>query len=294
MIGEGSVPKIVGFGDNVVDCYAGRDQMFPGGNALNVAVQARRSGASSAYIGAVADDPAGRHIRAALIAEDVDIARLRILPGRTAFCVIGTKDGEREFLRADLGVSIIEPDAGDLDAIAAADAVHTGRSSHVDAHLADFAARTRLSFDFAVIRDEARIAAIAPHCFLASFSGADLPEPEAETLMTNTLAAGAAWCLVTRGDAGAMLAGRDGVHRTPPAPAELIDTLGAGDAFIARCLVGLLRGEDPQALLPAAARQAADTCGHAGGFGHPAPMQIDETHARTLDEIYRGDGKIRA
>jgi fructoselysine 6-kinase len=288
------VPEVVAFGDNVVDCYADHGVMFPGGNALNVAVFVRRFGGRSAYLGAVADDPAGRQIRDALNSEGVDISGLRIVPGRTAFCVIGNREGEREFLRADLGVSIIEPTAADLDRIAGASAVHTGRSSHVDRYLPAFAERACLSFDFAVVRDTARIERIAPLCFLASFSGGGLSEEDVAALQRVALGAGARWCLVTRGGEGATLAGPSGVHRTAAIPAKLVDTLGAGDTFIARCLVGLLRDEGPDDLLRAAAVAASETCGHLGGFGHPAPMQIDETNARSLEECYGDASDVRA
>ena len=281
-----AVPKIVAFGDNVVDCYADHDQMFPGGNALNHAVFAQRFGATAGYTGAVADDPAGRHIRDALVAEGVDVSGLRVLPGRTAFCVIGSRDGDREFLRADLGVSIIEPLASDLAKIAQADAVHTGRSSHIDSHLMSFSKGARLSYDFAVVRDPERIETIAPMCFLATFSGGGLTVSEIADLKASVLAAGADWCLVTRGGAGALLAGPGGVWEAEAAPVEVVDTLGAGDTFIARTLVGLLRGEAPDAILAAAAVESARTCGHLGGFGHPAPTEIDESHAKTIDEIY--------
>jgi len=216
------------------------------------------------------------------------------LPGSTAFCVIGSRDGEREFLRADLGVSIVEPVAGDLDRIAAADAVHTGRSSHVDAHIPAFAKRARLSFDFAVIRDATQIERIARWCHLASFSGGGLSEDEAAALQNVARAAGATWCLVTRGSEGAMLAGPGGTCLAEAAPAEVVDTLGAGDTFIARCLVGLLRDEAPQDLLRAAATAAAETCGHLGAFGHPAPIEIDESRARSIAEIYGDPRQVRA
>jgi len=56
-----ATPRIVAFGDNVVDCYRDRQQMFPGGNCVNHAVFARRFGAETAYAGAVSDDaPAAR------------------------------------------------------------------------------------------------------------------------------------------------------------------------------------------------------------------------------------------
>lgn len=280
------MPRLVTFGDNVVDCYADRNVMLAGGNAPNVAAFAARAGAAASYVGAVADDPAGRHIRSALVAESVDVSHLRIVKGHTAFCLIGRNGGEREFLGADLGVSIIAPTPEDLDFIAGHDVVHTGRSSHVDAHLPGFAARTLLSYDFAVIRDHDRIGQLAPHCFLASFSAGDLGEEEAIDLLRHARAAGARWCLATRGRSGALLDGPTGVWRQEALPIEPVDTLGAGDAFIARVLVGLVSDEQADVALPAAAAAAAETCRRLGAFGPEAPLEVDRSRARTLEEIY--------
>lgn len=287
-------PRIVAFGDNVVDCYSDQGLMFPGGNALNCSVFARRFGASSAYLGAVGDDPAGHHIRKSLMDEGVDVSRLRMGGGATAFCLIGHEKGERIFLGADLGISIIEPAPEDLVAIAEADAVHTGRSSHVAHHLADFAARARLSFDFAVVRDADRIARLAPHCFLASFSGGDLAPEAAEALALSTCEAGAEWVLVTLGGDGALLAGPAGLFHARPASTQVIDTLGAGDTFIARTLYGLLIAETPDQILAAASVEAAHTCSHFGGFGHPAPIEVDRSRAKPLSEIYGTETTVRA
>lgn len=282
-----TAPRIVAFGDNDVDCYLAQDAMFPGGNALNVAVFARRAGADAALIAAMADDPAGRHMQRALAAEGVDTSRLRIVPGRTAFCIIGNTDsGEREFQRADLGVSIIAPDAGDLAMIAAADAVHTGRSAHVEAHLRAFSALAPLSFDFADQTGADYVDGIAPLCFLASFSGGDMGDGAIRALQRRVLDAGATWCLITRGGRGAALAGPQTDIRVAPVEAEIVDTLGAGDSFIARVLVGLLRGEDPAASMQAAAHVAAATCTQRGGFGHPAPIDIDDSHAMPIAQIH--------
>lgn len=40
--------RIIGVGDNTVDTYIHLKKAFPGGNALNVAVLARRNGADTA------------------------------------------------------------------------------------------------------------------------------------------------------------------------------------------------------------------------------------------------------
>ena len=278
--------SVIGFGDNVVDCYEDRGLMFPGGNALNVSVFASRFGASASYVGAVGDDTAGNHVRAALVGEGVDVSRLRTLAGRTAFCVIGNMNGEREFLKADLGVSIVAPDSRDLAHMESFDALHTGRSSHVDEFVDAFARVSRLSFDFAGVRDPARIARIASRCFLASFSGGSWSRSESAEVARAAMRAGARWCLVTRGSAGALLAGKDGVVEVPAPEVRPVDTLGAGDTFIARTLVGLLNGEVPADSLAAAARAAGETCRRIGAFGYPAPVDIDESRARTLEEIY--------
>ncbi|WP_367716594.1 PfkB family carbohydrate kinase [Nitratireductor sp. GISD-1A_MAKvit] len=269
-----------------MDCYHDQQRMFPGGNCVNHAVFARRFGARTAYAGAVSDDAAGRAIRDAFIAEGVETSLLRIVPGQTAYCVITNEDGERVFTGANLGVSVIAPSPDDLAWMNDADAVHTGRSSHVDSWLEHFASLTRVSYDFATINEEDRIASIAPHCFLAGFSGSHLERDEAIALTQMTLRHGASWAVITRGENGALLAGPDGVIEAPAVPVQPIDTLGAGDTFIARTLVGLLRGEAPVTFLREAAEAAAATCLAQGAFGHGAPMEVDLTTLQTIDEIY--------
>lgn len=52
--------KVLGFGDNVVDKYEHLKIMYPGGNAVNFAVYAKKFGAErSAYMGIFGNDAAG-------------------------------------------------------------------------------------------------------------------------------------------------------------------------------------------------------------------------------------------
>ncbi|MDP6184230.1 MAG: hypothetical protein QF609_10460 [Gammaproteobacteria bacterium] len=39
--------RLLGLGDNAVDIYADKGVMFPGGNAVNVAVHGKRRGATA-------------------------------------------------------------------------------------------------------------------------------------------------------------------------------------------------------------------------------------------------------
>jgi fructoselysine 6-kinase len=262
------VTRIVAVGDNDIDCYLSNGMMYPGGNCLNVSVFARRCGAKTAYVGAVGNDTAGQLIRRALEAEGVETSRLRVVEGDTAHCVIGHRGNDRYFVSYDLGVSRFDPDAGDLDFIAGFDAVHVYQHSGLDAFLGEFAARAKLSYDFSTRRDAAHRALVAPHCWLASLSSAELSVPDTIALTHETHVAGARWVLATRGSEGALLSNGAAISQVSSTPVEVMDTLGAGDAFIARTMVGLLRNEAADMLLKAAADAAAATCGYLGAIGY--------------------------
>src|SRR6478752_5427741 len=174
--------KIAAMGDNVVDCYVSRDEMYPGGNCLNVAVHVSRFGGQSAYIGAIGKDPAGELIHRALHAEQVDVSHLRRLDGTTAYCLIGHQGTDRVFLSFDLGVSMFAPSSADLEFLCGFSAVHIGQSSGLDAHIGNAAGATRLSYDFSTRRDPEHRRNIGRHCFLAAVSAGDLAVAETSSV----------------------------------------------------------------------------------------------------------------
>jgi fructoselysine 6-kinase len=273
-----ATPHLITLGDNVVDCYQALETMYPGGNCVNVAVFARRFGITSSYLGAVGDDDAGTLIAGSLDEEGVGTSLLRTVPGgQTAWCLIGHREGDRIFLGSDLGVSLFTPDAADLTAIAQADAVHIGASSHMDDWVVELSSRTRVSYDFSTYGDRQRIAFVAPHLWLATVSGGGLTDAEVVDLAGAITGAGAEWVLVTRGAAGAVLFHGRRHWSVAAAPTHVVDTLGSGDTFLARVITGLLRHEDPPVFLAAAAEAAATTCGTVSAFGHPAPNTVTAT-----------------
>jgi len=71
--------------------------------------------------------------------------------------------------------------------------------------------------------------------------------------------------VVTRGAKGAFMVLPEGiVEGAPVAVDEVVDSVGAGDAFSAVLIAGLLRGEQPQAMLDRAIGVAAAVCRHRG------------------------------
>jgi sugar/nucleoside kinase (ribokinase family) len=84
---------------------------------------------------------------------------------------------------------------------------------------------------------------------------------------------------MTRGAEGAVLATANGTAKQQGIPTNVKDTVGAGDAFAAALLLGVLRGESHDDLLRAACEIAADVCAHAGAV----PKNCTGTRTRRLD-----------
>jgi fructoselysine 6-kinase len=253
--------------DNVVDCYVDEGLIFAGGNALNVAVFARSAGAKTAYAGTIGTDAAGALIQSALARADVSTEFLQVRPGSTAYCVIGRDNGDRVFREAGPGVSGADLPSDFLRRASAFDAVHLSESSALADMVPDLSAVSLVSFDFSTNRDARLLRSVTPHCFLASFSGAGLTGDAGLALARWAVTLGANWSLVTRGRSGAVLVGTERSYDVPAAETTLVDTLGAGDTFIATLLVGLLEGKNPPEAMARASEAAAVTCSRLGAFG---------------------------
>ena len=72
----------LGFGDNVVDRYEHIHTMYPGGNAVNFAVYAKKCGAArSAYMGIFGNDAAAEHVIASLEDEGIELDKCEQMIG---------------------------------------------------------------------------------------------------------------------------------------------------------------------------------------------------------------------
>ena len=268
---------LVGIGDNVVDHYLDEGVYYPGGNALNVAVLARRFGLpETAYIGIIGNDGEGAHVRAAILAEGMSDTGLRVGVGETGKAKVTLHDGDRVFVGSNKGGLrkrlTVRLDEADLALIARLGHVHSSCYSYLEHELPRIAATARaLSFDFSVGRDDAYFAAVCPYVTSAFLSGSDLEDDAATALMDRMHGYGVAQVCITQGERGALFSNGAKVVRQGIVPARLVDTMGAGDAFIGGWLAATIMGADPFEALPRAAEAAARACEWSGAFGHPHP-----------------------
>ncbi|XOK58408.1 PfkB family carbohydrate kinase [Paenibacillus elgii] len=269
--------KLIGIGDNVVDYYQDQGLMYPGGNALNVAVAGRRNGAeASAYLGIVGDDAAAEHVVNCLREEGIDHARLRRAYGPNGEAVVALSgDGDRIFVGTNRGTRIqslltLRLTQDDLDYINEFDVVHTSVNSDMEHELHRLAHKA-LSFDFSTPKrwDEAYLRRICPYLTYAFFSGSDMSPGQIRYLFEEVHRLGVRVAGVTRGAEPAMFSVNGAVYKQPPAAGgAIVDTMGAGDSFIGAFLTSYHEHRDMQEALLQASRSASVTCGHYGAFGY--------------------------
>ncbi|MFC8785021.1 MULTISPECIES: 5-dehydro-2-deoxygluconokinase [Streptomyces] len=241
---------------------------FLGGSAANVAVAAARLGRETAVITRTGADPFGAYLHEALKDFGVDdrwVTPVAAHPTPVTFCEIFPPDDfPLYFYRQPKAPDLeIRTDELDLDAIRAARVfwiTGTGLSEEPSrtATLAALAHRARAGttvFDldwrpmFWRDPDQARpyYAEALRHATVAVgnldecevATGVREPEACAQAL----LAAGVELAVVKQGPKGVLAVHRDGTRaEVPPVPVEVVNGLGAGDAFGGSLVHGLLSG----------------------------------------------------
>lgn len=267
--------RVLGIGDNTVDLYIDQGAQFPGGNAVNVAVLTQRLGAESSYLGCLGTDTAGCLLRDSLLAEGVNIGRCRYFDGPNSWSRIRHRGNDRWFDGNDpgpRGLYNLGPD--DLAYIARHDLAHSSVYSLLEEDLGRIAAvAPRLSFDYSDRRDEAYLRQTAPHLDIAFISYPTGSDAECRQLGEFIFGLGPKIVVVTRGAKGALAFDGVQLRAQPIVEATIVDTLAAGDGFIAGFLMALLADADIETALRRGAEYAAQVCGYRGAFGHGIPIQ---------------------
>lgn len=272
--------RLAVYGDNCIDRYVGPGAAdFVGGNAVNVAVHLAAEGIRVSYFGVTGSDTEGRRVRKSLEDRGVDCARVRVRDGATAVTWIEVRDGERIVLDDRAGVQCpLSLDSEDLEALATYDMIHCPAFTGWNIEWRE--AQPKLleevkflsqrgcfvSIDFSELW-EPEIAKMLGACISVAFvsRGQLASKEDIDQTIAFFHRCGAPEVVVTLGGSGSVYSGAE-VVRMPALPIAPVDTLGAGDAFIAGWLFSRLSGDDVRGQLRRATRTAADACLYLGAW----------------------------
>lgn len=264
--------KIWVLGDAVVDLLPEGEMLLkqcPGGAPANVAVGVSRLGRESGFIGCVGHDPFGRFLQHVLQQEGVDTRHMFLLEEyRTSTVLVGLDDqGERSFtfmVRPSADLFIREehlPEFGPGDALhfcSIALSTPSSRQTVFAAIERIHAAGGWVSFDpniredlwadkaemLQVISQAMRLADVIKLSAdeLALLTGIDQQQQALSQLTSHYTPF---LLFVTHGSAGVTV-WRDGATSHFAAlKVDVVDTTGAGDAFVAGLLTGLMEQNNP-------------------------------------------------
>ncbi len=270
-------PKVPGtliaaVGDNCIDRYLPPvDDCLVGGNAVNVAVHLARLGRPVAYFGAVGDDSAGEAVCRALRANAVNVEGLRRMSGQaTARTDIETlADGDRRFVFESFGAcAAYRPGLLDIARLTEMRHVHIGwLRGAMELRQALRSSGVPVSQDLSVNNCSEDL---DPSGLDIAFGSAPSAEGEAES--ERLLSRGARVAVVTLGAAGSLVNQGGKIIRVEAVPVRVLDTTGAGDAFIAGFLDAHAKRLNLKDCLLAGAAAGSAACGVRGGFPQP-PLQ---------------------
>lgn len=268
--------KLVGIGDNVVDFYEDQSTIYPGGNALNVTVVSKRNGAEkNGYIGIIGDDLEAEHVLDALRYEEIDISKIRKMYGPNGKAYVALdENGDRVFKKTNRDLRVqskatLQFTQDDLTYIDEFDVIHTSINSCIEHELEKLSFKP-ISYDFSTKSKWSKeyLAKVCPFIQFAFFSGSGMNEAEIDELIKYVHTFGVKIVVVTRGEEPAFCSDGQNKYLQPPIATEIVDTMGAGDSFIAGFITSYFDTNDITTALKNAAFSAGNTCKTHGAFGY--------------------------
>jgi ribokinase len=285
-----AVPHLPGPGETVLS--AASAAIGGGGKGANQAVAAARLGAAVRMVGCCGDDEFGARLRAGLAAEGVDASGVRVVAGAASGVALITVDaaGENAIAVAAGANGLAGPDEV-AAALAAPCDVLVASAEIPAAVLAGVLGRAREAgvtcvLNLAPAPDGAAGLLAGGVDWLvvneqeaAVVLGRAVTGPQEAPAAASALAAtGAGNVVITLGAAGAVLApapGAPGAVAVPGFSVASVDSVGAGDAFVAALAVALAAGVGPLAAVRAACTAgAAATTRRGAQAALPRPADV--------------------
>lgn len=263
--------KLAAIGSNCIDFYRNLQGGLPcpGGGPVNMAVYTLRLGGTASYIGPVGEDPYGALMQKAIAEKGVDVSHLHMLPGATAVSQVELRDGERVFGDYDEGVLAqyaLSPE--DVDFICTHDVVVCDLWGKVEPFFPEFQARgLPTAFDGAVRPDDPAGRRALPYTDYFFFSSESGDAPALRERLRRYHAQGPKLVTAMLGEQGSLCFDGKEFHKFGIIPCpKVVDSMGAGDSYIAGFLTGILADAPIEKAMEMGAAAATETLQYFGAW----------------------------
>lgn len=228
-----------------IDSYQNLGISYPTGNGIDCVAHLSRRGIPCAAVSAVGTDANGQRMLDALSKMRIDISHMQVNPGETSIFEMELRENnDRVHLRNIPGVmETYAPTAEDIGFTRKFDFIHTDLFGKVLDLLPELKAEgARLVLDFSQFADDDNMSRLLPLVDYAFFSVGEGNYEKACALLEKGKALGGHVMTATLGEDGCVCWDGTQMIRGSSIPAEkVVNTVGAGDSFIAGFMEGVMR-----------------------------------------------------
>lgn len=269
--------KFFCIGRNNVDIYLQQNKVYPGGNCNNVAAHLAKFGYQAALMTVVGKDTLGNLQLKTLERLGVDVSPSHVVDGQTAWCCISHDSGNRKFVRSDLSIfkdhlisyeDVRKAQGGDYDVIYTCVCRGAYFENGVFESLGDF--HIPVCCDFADRWTEEEVYRACEYIRYPYLSCEQYSLEETMRILKNCVDHGAELALGTRGLQGSVAYNGRRFFQQKAYHFPVVDTLGAGDSFLARFSMCYFEGMKELGMI------RLKTAGDAGGLMEEAADKVIE------------------
>lgn len=263
--------KLAAVGSNCIDYYNNIEngKCYPGGGPVNMAVYTVRNGGQASYIGPVGSDEYGKIMLNAVKAKGVDVSHMHIVEGKTAVSQVELVDGERVFGDYDEGVlSTYKLSDEDIEYISNFDIVVCDLWGKVEGQFKELKQKGIVTaFDCATRPEDNEAKTAMPYTDYLFFSSDDGDNEELRKTMKQYKEVGPKLVIAMLGTEGSLCYDGQTYHKYGIVECDdVVDTMGAGDSYIAGFLSGIVDNLSIEECMHKGALTATDTLRYFGAW----------------------------
>jgi fructoselysine 6-kinase len=236
--------KIAAVGYSCMDVYENLNKSYPTGNGVDFVINLAKSGVQTSVVSVVGEDEYGKSMIEALKARGVDTSHLHFKKGETAVIKMSLIGNDRVHGEESEGVmanfSLTEDD---IDFVKEHDYIHTDLFGRIYGLLPEFRkAGCKVVFDFSTYLDDKDLFHILQNVDYAFFSYKQY-DSYIESFLKDVKKTGPKIATATLGGNGSLSYDGINFYKYGIVPVSVVNTVGAGDAYIAGFMHGIMNGK---------------------------------------------------
>ena len=254
--------KAAAIGDNCIDVYQRLGKQYPTGNAVDTGVNLHKLGMPTAIISTTGNDENGRWMLDTLNKLGLDTSRLKVGEGATAITYMDMDGLDR--VHGDYVEGVLESivfDEEDIAFAAGHDLVHSalwGKAEDALPKIKKKNPSVQVSFDYADRLDHELVERTLPFVDFGFYSYKKERDAFIEGFLRDKVERGMTVALATFGEKGSLAYDGKAFYEGPVFPAVVVNTIGAGDSYIAGFLYGMMQDWPIERAMEKGAQVAAE------------------------------------